>query len=159
MVAFAGPLDHAIDKTRARWPEDPGDAHHKMLMVRLQNQFLPFPLRFAVSADGICRIVFDVGLTFLSIEYVIGAEVEKLRFLVPANFREDARRVRIDPKSLVARALTKIDIRERGSINKNIEIDRAQFPAHLIWVFEIELQVIEAGDVEFVVIFAHERRA
>src|SRR5207302_5825330 len=90
MFVLAGPLDHAIDKTWARRSEDPGDAHHKMLMVRLQNQFLPFPLRFAVNADWICRIVFDVGLTFLSIEYVIGAEVEKLRFLVPANFREDA---------------------------------------------------------------------
>jgi len=84
--------------------------------------------------------------------------VDKLRFLVPANFREDARRVRINPKSLVALGLTKIDIRKRGSVNKNIEIDRGQFLAHLIGAFEIELQMIEAGDVEFVVIFVHERR-
>ena len=159
MVAFAGPFDHAIDKTWARWSEDPGDAHHKMLVVRLQNQFLPFPLRFTVNADRIGRIVFAVRVTFLSIEYVIGAEVDKLRFLVSANFREDARRVRIDPKSLVALRLAKIDICKRGSINENIEIDRAQFLAYLIAVFEIELQVIKAGDVEFVMIFAHERRA
>ena len=159
MFVFARPLDHAIDKTRARWSEDPGDTHHKMLVVRLQNQFLPFPLRFTVNADWICRIAFAVRLTFFSIEYVIGAEVDKLRFLVPANFREDAWRVRIDPKSLVALGLTKIDIRKRGRINENTEIDRAQFLAYLIGAFEIKLQVIEAGDVEFVVIFAHERRA
>src|SRR5205823_1698140 len=159
LFLFARALHNGVDETRTIWTEDPGDANHKMLIVRLQNQFLPFPLRFTVNADRICRVAFGVELALLTVEYVIGAEVDKLRFLVPANFREDARRIGIDPKGPVALGLTNVDIRKRGSVDKNTAIDRAQFLAHFIGAFEIDLQVIEAGDVKFVVIFAHERRA
>jgi hypothetical protein len=85
--------------------------------------------------------------------------MNKPRILVLANFRENARGFRVDSKSLVALPLAKIDIRKRGCINENIEIDLGQFLAHFIETFEIELEMIEAGDVELVVIFADERRA
>ncbi len=130
-----------------------------MSISRLYDEFLPRSLRFAIKTYRVGWIAFGVGLTLLTVEYVIGAEMNKPRILVLANFRNNAWGFRVDSKSLVALPLTKIDIRKRGCINENIEIDHAQFLAHLIEAFEIELEMIEAGDVELVVIFAHERRA
>jgi hypothetical protein len=37
LFALASALDYAIDKTRAIGTENPGNAHHQMLVVRLQN--------------------------------------------------------------------------------------------------------------------------
>src|SRR5260370_18695046 len=130
-----------------------------MSISRLYDEFLPRSLRFAIKTYRVGWIAFGVGLTLRTVEYVIGAEMNKPRILVLANFRDNARGFRVDPKGLVTLPLTKIDIRKRGCINENIEIDHAHFLAHLIEAFEIELEMLEAGDVELVVIFTHERRA
>ena len=85
--------------------------------------------------------------------------MNELRILVPANFRENTRRFRIDQKGLIALRLAKIDIRKCGGIDKNIEILRAQFLAHFIKIRQINVCAINTSDIESFPIFAHERRA
>src|SRR5438876_10986499 len=100
-----------------------------------------------------------IRLAFFAIENVIGAEVDKLRFLFATNFREDARRFGVDLKRLVTLRLAKIDIGERGAVDQNVEIDCGDFLSHLLEIRQIKLRVIETDDVKFVAIFTSERRA
>ena len=85
--------------------------------------------------------------------------MDQLRVLVAAKFRQNSRRVRIDPKSLIALGFAKIDIGKRSGVDQKIEIDRAQFPAHLIAVCEIELRVVKTNNAELFSIRANERGA
>ena len=154
LFPFARALDDGIDKTRAIRTEDPGDADHKMLVVRLQNQFLPFPLRFTVNADRVCWIAFGVGLALLTVKYVIGAEMNEPRILVLANFRKDARGLRVDPKSLVALPLTKINIGKGGRINENLEIKIIDLRVNFPRITEIDLRVIKCCQSKMTAAFA-----
>ena len=124
-----------------------------------EHIFFSGQFRFAIDADRIRFVFFGVRFGFLAIEHVIGAEVNQLRVLLAADACENARRFGVNQKSAVALGLAKIDIRERRSVDQHVEIRRVQFLAQIVQIRQIKLGVIKAGNVEFVLIFPHERRA
>src|SRR6266699_640692 len=156
---FLRPLDHSVNETGTVRSKNPRDADDEMPILHGKYILLSCQLRFAVNADRICGIAFDIGFAFSAIKYVIGAEMNESRAFVPANFGENARRFRINQKGLVALRLAKIDIGKRSSIDKQIETRRPQFLVQLIEIREIQLCVIKTNDVESFSIFAHERGA
>ena len=83
--------------------------------------------------------------------------MDELRFFVATNFTEDPRRFGVDLKRQVTLRLAKIDIRERGAVNQNVEIECGDFLSHLLEIREIKLCMIETDDIEFVAIFTSER--
>jgi hypothetical protein len=130
-----------------------------MSILRLQNEFLPFPFRFSVNADRSRFITLAIGFALFAIKNVIGAEVDEPRVFVATNLRENARRVGVDPKRLFALRFAKIDIGEGGGVNHKIDIERAERLTQLLMIGEIELRMVETGDVKLISIFAHERGA
>ncbi len=126
-----------------------------MPVLRGEHILFSGQLRFAVNADRICFIFLGVRCAFFPIEYVIRAEVNQLRVFLPTNLGEHTRRFGVDPKSLIRLCFAKIDIGKCGSVNEYIEVCPIEFPPNLIKIREIELCVIEAGDVEFVSVLAH----
>ena len=85
--------------------------------------------------------------------------MNQLRVFLATNLGEHTRRFGVDAKSLLTLCFAKIDIGERRRVNEHIEIYPTELLANLIQIREIELRVIESGDVMFALIFAHERRA
>ncbi len=85
--------------------------------------------------------------------------MDELRLFFATNFREDPRRFGVDLKRLLTLHLAKIDIRERGAVDQNAEIECGYFLPHLLEIRQIKLCVIETDDIEFVAIFTSERRA
>ncbi len=128
-----------------------------MLPVRRQHILFSGQLRCAVNTDRLRFVLFRVRRAFLPVEDVIGAEVNQLRAFLAANFRKNAWRFAVDHESAIALSLAKIDIRECGSIDQHIKAQGTQLSAHVIQIRKIKLRVIEAGNIIFVSIFAHER--
>src|SRR6202035_2932463 len=86
-------------------------------------------------------------------------EVNQLRVFVAANLGEHTRRFGVDAKSLVRLCLAKIDISKRRRVDEHIEICRAQFLSSSVQIRQIELGVIEAGEVKCFSILPRERSA
>ena len=59
-----------------------------MPAFRGEHIFFSSQLRFAVNADWVRFVFFAVWFAFLTVEHVIGAEVNQLWLLFPANFGE-----------------------------------------------------------------------
>ena len=83
--------------------------------------------------------------------------MDELRLFFATNFREDPRRFGVDLKRLVTLRLAKIDIRERGAVDQNVEIECGDFLSHLLEIRQIKLCVIETDDIECAAIFTSQR--
>src|SRR5439155_7322911 len=105
-----------------------------MLPVRRQHILFSGQLGFAVNTDRLRFVLFRVLRAFPPVEDVIGAEVNQLCASLAANFRNYAWRFAVDAESAIALSLAKIDIRECGSIDKNIKVRWAQFLAQIIQI-------------------------
>src|SRR4029453_3128112 len=103
-----------------------------------ENVLFARSFRFAVNANRSAFIFFDVCFAFLTIENVIGAEVNKLRILVSADLRQQAGRFWVNAEGFFAMCFAIIDIRQSGAINDNVDIERPDFFAQLLAVSEIE---------------------
>ncbi len=75
-------------------PKTHGDARDQMVRARGQDAAFAFQFRFAVNADRPGLVLFRVGLRFLAIENVVGADVNQPRAFLRADFREEAGRLR-----------------------------------------------------------------
>ena len=69
------------------------------------------------------------------------------RFLRAADFREHARRFRVQRERFLLVRLATIDIRLRRRVDQRIEIQPAQRRPHLLRRAEIELRMIESDHV------------
>src|SRR5205807_9223534 len=94
-----------------------------------------------------------------AIENVIGAEVNQLRFFIPANFGEMLRRFGIDRKRSLGLRLGKIDSGKRRGVDQHIEFELIDIVMNFADIREIELGVIKSDDVEFFSILARKRSA
>jgi hypothetical protein len=72
---FPRPLHHGIDETRPVRSKYPGNTHNERSFYRGENVLFACPFGFAVNADWFCFIFFRVRFALLTIENVIGAEV------------------------------------------------------------------------------------
>src|SRR5205807_5170662 len=122
VLLFTRALDHRVDEARSIRTEHPRDPNNEMLISASQNIFFPCPFRFAIDADWLGSIGFDVRLALFTIENVIGAEMNQLCFLLGTNFGEMLRRFGVDRKSLLALRFADIDIRKRGAVDQQIEL-------------------------------------
>ena len=131
---FLCSLDDSVDKTRSVRSEHPGDAHDEVPIFHGEHILLSSQLRFAVDADRLRFIFFDVRCAFLSLEDIVGAEVNQLRAFFAANPRKNARHFGVNQKGAIPLGLAKIDISECGSIDQHIQICHAQSFAHIVQI-------------------------
>src|SRR5437762_10336064 len=119
---FTRALDHRVDEAWSIRTEHPRDPNNKLLISASQNIFYPCPFRFAIDADWLGSVGFDVRLALFAVENVVGADMNQLGVFLAANFAEHLWRFRVDRKSLFALRFTKINIRKRGRVDQNVEI-------------------------------------
>ena len=103
-----------------------------MPVLHGQHIFFAREFRFTVNANRFCFILFGVRFAFLTIENVIGAEVNQLRVPVVANLGKETRRLCIDAESLFAACFAKINIGKRRRIDQSIKIRPAKLLANVI---------------------------
>ena len=109
-----------------------------MPVVRLQHEFLSCTFGFAVNADRLGRIFFQIRFALFAVENVIRTEMNQLRSFVAANFREHFWRFGVDRECFGGFRLTKIDICHRGAIEQQIEFKRPESVSNLVRLRQIE---------------------
>ena len=74
-IVLASTLNDLIDKARFIRSEDPGKTNYQMLRRDLQDAPFPFQFGFAINAQRNRFIFLNIGIRFLAIKDVVGAEV------------------------------------------------------------------------------------
>src|SRR5438045_1360349 len=158
-VVFARLLYGPIDKARPVRTEDPGDAQNQSPIVRLERQAFPFPLGCAVNADGTRLIFFRVRLTLFAIEHIIGTDVNEPRRFSVTDLREHARSLSVERERFLAFRFATIHVRLRRGVDQDIELKLTKPRPHLFRLPEIELRMIESGDLIVAGVFPRQGRA